>query len=257
MESIPSKSGDDHLVIICPKCTERFQVDKSFKGRIAECGECRHEFPINDSVIEKQRKFYPGEKHDPLLKNVNRVSTPLPQASDPNVPDSFGSHSEPVVIGPPSPQRILLAVLSVFIVLITGVMLGFGRAPGGVLDGMSIFNQFIMAGFVTAMATGMLIFAGPRFRVRMLLVGLAMGSLLFTIPLVAWIAQPDGDEPTAPVTRPVAPEDPSDDDNLSVEELRYLIMTKPLDDERERLRKANSTKQAAGLWLRNLYIRNS
>ena len=54
------------LLIRCPSCGQRFKVGEDFRGRSVECGGCEHRFRIQDEVIVRGRKFYPGERSNPV-----------------------------------------------------------------------------------------------------------------------------------------------------------------------------------------------
>ncbi len=69
-----SMNPDDLLLIIrCPMCGQRFKVAEDLRGRTVECGGCEHRFRINDDVVVRGKKFYPGERKDPSLNRFQRV----------------------------------------------------------------------------------------------------------------------------------------------------------------------------------------
>jgi len=255
-------SDDDLLLIRCPSCGQRFNVEEGLRGKMVECGECDHQFEIQDPVILKGKKFYPGEKRDPLLAQISRVDKPLPKINDPEVPESFASQTNPVVIEPVSPQRIVMGAMAVFAILVTGLFLVLGATRGGALDGVSTENRMILAGFVTLLATALLVYANARAWLLMIVIGLSMGGGLVSLPLffdegstALGAGEGRGDsDPDAPVV--IEPGDPSDVMPLTAAQLRELIGTGPLEDEQLRLVEEGSTKSALGLWLRNLKVRN-
>lgn len=256
---------DDLLLIRCPSCGQRFNVDEQLRGKMVECGECDHQFEIQDAVIIRGKKFYPGEKRDDFLNRISRVDKPLPSATDPGAPQDFISQTNPVVIEPISPQRIVMGVMAVFAMIVTAVILIMGAKRGAALDGVSTENRMLLAGFVSLVATLLLVFSNTRAWLLMALMGLVLGGGLVSLPLFysgASTRLADLDEnmaarrdPNAPLV--VAPAMAVDTDKMTGEELREFIGTDPLEEERARLVQGGSTKTALGLWLRNLKVSNS
>ena len=72
--NMPESSHDDDLLLIrCPSCGQRFKVEEDLRERTVECGGCEHRFRINDEVIVRGKRFYPGERKDPRLNRFHRV----------------------------------------------------------------------------------------------------------------------------------------------------------------------------------------
>ncbi len=201
-------------------------------------------------------KFYPGEKKDPLLGRLARSQNPLPVAGSKNVPSDFESHTKPVFIEPIPPQRILIGVLAAFTFFVTAIALYLGARGGSSFDGVSVETRMLLAGFVTVVATSLLIYSNTRKWLLMLLVGLVMGAGLISLPLyLSGAFSANKNKGTATT------EDGDDGENidtrsLSKEELMELIGTEPLEEERARLLELGGADTALGLWLRDLDASN-
>lgn len=258
----PPIPDDEQLLIRCPSCGQRFNIEEQLRGKMVECGECDHQFEIQDAVIIRGKKFYPGEKRDDFLNRIHRVDKPLPSATDPDAPDDFVSQTNPVVMEPVSPQRIVMGIFAGFALIVTGLILVLGAKRGAALDGVSTENRMLLAGFVAALSTALLVFSNTRAWLLMLVLGLILGGGLVSLPLIhtgASTRLADLDEPSisrVPESQFLPPPVVSDTDDMTMQELREYIGTEPLDEERQRLAEGGSSSEAYGLWLRNLKVRN-
>lgn len=256
----PANSHDDALLIRCPSCGQRFNIGDELRGKMVECGECDHQFEIQDEVILRGKKFYPGEKKSPFLDQVARVEKPLPKVSDPTVPSSFVSQTVPKVVEPVPPQRIIVGALALFAMVVTALFLILGATRGGVLDGVSTDKRVIIACFVSLLGFCLLIYTNPRAWKRMTLVGVLLGCALISLPLVFTGGSDSLGNSSAegvddsPLDEDIIP-DPSPAP-MSMNQLRQLIGTEPLEEERQKLKASGSQTTAVGLWLRKLKVRN-
>ena len=80
------RDTDNQLQIRCPKCGQRFTVGPELQGKVVECGRCENRFRVDDDVIQRSRKFYPGEK--PRDASLDRFSRPAQRAT--GVPPAAG-----------------------------------------------------------------------------------------------------------------------------------------------------------------------
>lgn len=249
--------SNELLLIRCPSCGQRFNVDEEYRGRLVECGECDHQFEINDASILRGKKFYPGERKDSLLENVHRVDKPIPQVKDALHDFEYASQSATSATEPTSPLRALLGVLGVFVMIVTAAFLVMGAARGGVLDGVTTERRLIMAAFSGLLGLVLLIYANPKSRIAAIVVGVLLVSGLGSLPFFFT-------EGSTPI---VANEDEivydhadadegDDDDELTEEEVAQLVGLDPLEKEISRLENEGSPLSAVGVWLRNYQISN-
>ncbi len=251
-----SNTDDALLLIRCPSCGQRFKVGEDLRGRTVECGACEHRFRINDEVIVRGKKFYPGERKNPALNRFPRVPLSVAPSSE-AVP--LARYAEPPKVSafePASPQQIIAGVAGASGMVLIALLLMFGGRPGGSIDGMVIENRLLMAGFTGLLGTSLLFYANPRARGKATAIGLLMALALLSIPFFFKAGSAPLD---MPVERPgVTVSIPGHEKTSSdpLEDLRGRIGTAPLNSEIERLAREGSTRKAVGLWLRDLRGQN-
>ena len=238
------------LLIRCPACGQRFKVGAELRDRTVECGACERRFRINDDVILRSRKFYPGEHPDALVNRYQRV--PMAAA----IPEgfqtvSYADNPDTSSFEPLSPQRLVAGACGVLGVVLMALLLYFGSVRNGALDGVSIASRMLMAGFTSVIATLLLLYANPRAQKKTLLFSLLCSAGLLTLPLVS-IEDPP--LKLAAADNAVTKAGPSEHDSEQAEtsRLRQLIGTDPLVAESAKLATESSDKHAYGLWLRGL-----
>ena len=251
-----SSNPDDSLLLIrCPSCGQRFKVGEDLRERTVECGGCEHRFRIDDEVIVRSRKVYPGERHHSDLNRFQRVPLAGGEKHIGMEPIRYSSTPDPALLEPASPLRIIAGIAGAAGIVMISLLLMFGNSRGGILDGMELGNRLVMAGFAAVMGIALLIYANPRARLKALAVGLLMSAGMVSIPFFFDTGSQDlsrrvvksGEAPPAP---PVLPAESSEDKMIAA--LRNKIGTSPLDSELERLAKEGSTRRAVGLWLRGM-----
>lgn len=255
---MPHRNPDDSLLLIrCPSCGQRFKVGDDLRERTVECGGCEHRFRINDEVIVRGRKFYPSERKSEGLNRFHRIPLPGGESLSGVQPVRYGNMPDPATLEPVSPQRVIAGIIGAAGMVLMALFLMFGAGRGGALDGVTLANRFVMAGFVGLLGVIMLVYANPRGRLKALMVGLVMSFGLLSVPYFfssGSVPLPNhvvtgGEEPASPVD--VSPnQEPAEDSSIS--ELRVLIGTGPLTAEIQRLAREGSRKQALGVWLRGL-----
>ncbi|RPJ35456.1 MAG: hypothetical protein EHM17_02365 [Verrucomicrobiaceae bacterium] len=257
---MPGSNPDDSLLLIrCPSCGQRFKVGEDLRGRTVECGGCEQRFRINDDVIVRGRKFYPGERKNARLNRFQRV----PLAVSPPVmgmaPVYYADAPDPVKFEPASPQRIVAGFFGGIAIVLMALLLILGAKSGGALDGITTENRMIMACFTGLLATLLLAYANPRGRGKAIALGLVSSIGLAILPF----AFTDGSIPLP--SNEVTQSTPADDfrnaldapaESGEIAELRRKIGTDPLASEIQRLASEGSTRQAVGLWLRDLREHN-
>lgn len=222
-------------------------------GRPVECGACENRFRISENVIIRGRKVYPGERNDRRLDFFQRV----PIANAPSTEDFVHLYddnmTDPSLFEPSTPQRIIAGAMGVGVMLFIGMFLIFGASRGGVLDGMVTPNRMVMAGFAGVLGTALLLYANPKVRKKVLGIGMLCTLLLVSLPLFL----KEGSTPLGEGAAVKKIETPKKiEEAPELVELRNRIGTQPLEEEINRLKAEGSTRNAVGLWLRDLREQN-
>jgi len=223
---------------------------------MVECGGCDTRFRINDEVVIRTNKFYPGERNTLELSRFQRV--PLSAGKAPPGMDTmrYQEFNNPEQLEPTSPQRIIAGIFGVSLMGIIGLLLLFSSSPGDAFSAMPIQNKLIIAGFVSLLGMILLVYANPRARIKALLVGLVIGTAVVSIPIfVKSNTLGFGEDDGMVVDRgfePLFPEKEVD----PLEALRERFITKPLEDEQERLTRAGSSGQAFGIFITGMIEQN-
>lgn len=259
----PPPSDEMLLLIRCPSCSQRFKVGEDLRDKTVECGACETRFRINDEVIVRGRKFYPGERKDSGMNRFQRVPLALEQQAGGQTPARYGHAPDPALLEPTSPLRVLAGIVGVSGMIVMALLLMFGGTRGGMLDGMTFDKRLMMAGFAVFMGIGLLVFGNPKARVKALAIGLLLGVGVLVIPFTFRegsilltsrdrdsLVMKDDSLVDSKATQPA--ENAGSKEADEIVELRTKIGTDPLVKEINRLAKEGSTKQAYGIWLRGL-----
>jgi len=259
----PPPSDEMLLLIRCPSCSQRFKVGEDLRDKTVECGACETRFRINDEVIVRGRKFYPGERKDLGINRFQRVPLALELQAGGQTPARYGHAPDPALLEPTAPLRILAGIVGVSGMILMALLLMFGGTRGGMLDGMTFDKRLMMAGFAVFMGIGLLVFGNPKSRGKALGIGMLLGVGVLAIPFTfkegsvlltprdqrAMLPQDDSlSQPQ--VERPAEIAGPKEADEIIA--MRTKIGTDPLVKEINRLAKEGSTRQAYGIWLRGL-----
>ena len=225
---------------------------------MVECGACDTRFRINEDVILRSKKFYPGERDSTELNRFQRVplSAAAPEGLQTMRYADFNQHDQ---LEPTSPQRIVAGIIGVGTMAAITLMFIFSSGPGGTLSAMPLENKLIMGGFVAAIGVASLVYANPKARAKAVFFGLLMAAGMLTIPFFIKgpnITYTDGGgtskdyvDPTDPLLFPEEQVDP-------LTTLRDRFSTNPLEAEQNRLGISGSDKNAYGIYLTNLLQRN-
>lgn len=252
---------DDSLLLIrCPSCGQRFKVGEDLRERTVECGGCEHRFRIEDEVIVRGRKFYPGERSDPALNRFQRVPLAGGESLMGVKPIRYGNVPDPAVLEPISPQRIIAGLVGVMAMALMALLLMFGASRGGLLDGMVLSSRLLAAGFASFLGILMLQYANPKGRLKALVVGVALACGVMSVPFffTAGSVPPPQQAVALKVDDGVVgghlAGEPVEDKAITT--LKSRIGTGPLAAEIDRLTAAGGTKRAVGLWIRGLNASN-
>lgn len=248
----------EKLPIRCPGCGQRFKVGLELKDRMVECGTCEHRFRVNDEVVVRQKKFYPGERRDMSLDRFSRIpkGTPMPSNFQ---SVQYASEPAQAEIQPLSPLRLMLGFVGGAGVILVALLLAFGGSPGGMLDGAPQSKRLALAGFTALIAAVFFILANPRAKVRAILGSLVSAALLVSFPFFFTEgnkpvdASAEGlsyDETKAAREAAAAAETPISD----IELLKEEINTKPLEKAIADIaaNPENKGRTAVGIWLRDV-----
>jgi len=239
------------LLIRCPACGQRFKVGAELRERTVECGGCEHRFRINDDVILRTRKFYPGEHPEFLVNRYQRV--PIVAAVPQGLQTiSYADNPDPSSFEPVSPQRMIAGAAAVIGVVLMALLLFFGATRGGTLDGMSIANRMMMAVFTWVIATLLLFYANPRSRKMAVLFSLLCGAGLLPLPLVCTEGVAPRKTAAAEDAAPRARTSAAGSEQDRIARLRQMIGTDPLAAEIAQLATEGGGRHAYGIWLRGL-----
>jgi hypothetical protein len=223
--------------------------------RTVECGACESRFRIDDEVIVRGRKFFPGERNDSELGQFQRVPMPTEERRKTARPMIYGAAPDPAVIEPTSPQRIIAGIIGVAAVVVVALFLMLGGGAGMLLDGMSVTNRLVIAGFTSFMAMLALLYANPKARLKALAVGTVFAGSLLSLPFFFQVgSKPPGSEISASsqVGSPKIDRTTEEEANDAALDLQSRIGMGPLVSEIEKMTTEGSGKSAVGLWLRGL-----
>lgn len=252
-----SSQPDDTLLLIrCPSCGQRFKVGEDLRGRTVECGGCEHRFKIQDEVIVRGRKFYPGERRDTRINRFARVPISVPEQAS-----AAGMHyqkaPDPSVVEPASPQRIVAGLVGGAVMALMALLLILGASRGGLLDGMVTGNRVVMAGFVGLLGAALIIYANPKARKKAIGYGLLGTLALIAIPFFFTTgSDPIGLEPGKDYSAFDAKPKQTPTEEEAVRRLREEIGTQPLDLEIADLAGRSSNQRAVGVWVKDLREQN-
>jgi hypothetical protein len=250
----------EKLAIRCPGCGQRFKVGIELRERMVECGTCEHRFRVNEEVIVRSKKFYPGERRDGTLDRFSRVPKTVGSAQTSFQTVQYSAEPVHPAIEPSSPIRLIFGFIAISVAVITALMLIFGGSAGGVLYGTSQSKRLMLAGFAAIVTGAFLIIANPRTRGKAVFGAIAAAAALLGLPFIFT----DGIKAVGSVTDRFAVPEPAKSDppessgpagaDQELERLKKEIEYAPL--EREILRyqsePASAGRGVIGIWLRGL-----
>lgn len=259
-----SHSDAEKLAIRCPGCGQRFKVGLELRERMVECGTCEHRFRVNEEVIVRTKKFYPGERRNRSLDGFSRVPKTIVTGQANFQTVQYSEEPPREAVEPTSPVRLIFGFIAVMVAVMIALMLVFGGAAGGVLHGTSQSKRLMLAGFTAVVTGAFLIYANPRARGKAVLGAIASAATLLGLPFIFT----EGNQPVSSVTAgfeypgrklpdSLAEEEPAEEEPAGEEpkgefaRLKKEMEYAPL--EREILRygsePGNAGRGVIGLWL--------
>lgn len=246
---LPPHEEPESLQIRCPACSQRFKVGVDLRDRMVECGSCEHRFRIDDETIVRSKKFYPGERKDTRLDGFARV--PHAPSHQPNIQTvQYAAEPSQASFEPPSPQRILAAIVGVAGMLVVAAVLFYGDRRGGLLDGVQFSGRLAIAAFAGVLGSVMVIYGNPRGRVKAIAVSIVFLVGLITLPFVFNKAS-EPLESKVPVG--IAP---AKEEVKLVDDRARIMGIEPLLRENARVSPGDARKAAVGVWLRGMRLSN-
>ncbi|MFT4175950.1 MAG: hypothetical protein QM627_04780 [Luteolibacter sp.] len=249
---------DSSLPIRCPSCHQRFQVSPDLMGKVLQCGGCENQFLLEEQVIDRVRKIYPGEKQNPSLSSFQRISRTEAGASSSKKPASWrlGGHSDPAWIEPMSPQRVLAGLIGGGIIAIAALLLIFGSGDGNMLDGMTTEKRLMFAVFCGVLGVVLIVYANPKARVKSFIIAALFGAGLVSLPLVFdQGSKPLGSSDQAMQASARAKLE-REKEQAREQSLREEIGLAPLEKEKNRLESMGVQKRVMGVRLLGMHVRN-
>jgi len=253
------ESDTNQLKIRCPKCGQRFNVSPDLRNKMVECGACEHRFRIENEVILRTRKFYPGEHKNAGLDRFARA--PIRKSAPVSFETaSYAVGATPDEFEPPSIQRVLAGFLGWSLMAIAALGFVLSQGSSGPFGAISTGHRMILAGFVAAIASGFILYANRKNRIKVAAGAIAASLLLCGLPLLipgpgkpdtTMAPGPDGGTPANPSPGDEsAPPAPEDRFAKLKEEIRY----KPVEDE---IRATDgNAEHVTAIWLRGMLERH-
>ncbi|WP_193214742.1 hypothetical protein [Luteolibacter marinus] len=242
------KADPEKIAIRCPGCGQRFMVGTELKERMVECGSCEHRFRVNDEVLVRTKKFYPGERRGHALDGFSRMPKSVNTSTASFQTVQYAEEPAHRTFETTSPLRLIFGFAAAAIIVIVALMLVFGGGAGGVLYGASQSKRLMLAVFTAIVCGALLIAANPRARKRAALAAVLVAALLIAVPFVVTegnqaagqVVTDDTDDPRDPVVSTT----PSREQELDA--LKQKVGYDPL------ARELEVSPHSAGIWLRGL-----
>ena len=219
-----SEYNASQIQIRCPNCGQRFKVGPELRSKLVECGSCERRFRVEDDVILRSRKFYPGEaKNDAHLERFPRAALHTTSPIDFQTAN-YNPAPNPEMVEPPSFQRVLAGVIGAGLLVFVLLLFVLSTGGGGPLASVSTERRLVLAVFISVIGSAFIIYANRR-KLLPALAGCGLASLalvamaiIFPGPDDAMVHQPpppldtDGERPRPPVKPDNGdqPENPAD-----------------------------------------------
>jgi transcription elongation factor Elf1 len=244
------------LRISCPACNQRLSVAAELMGQMIDCETCEARFHINEEVVARSKKIYPGERTSDTLNRFKRV--PVIATTAQGMREI--SYDEDIYAENLSfnLRRILTAILGSGLMAGIALLLLFSGGENNALSEMSFENKMTIGGFASIVGTVLLVYANPKARAKVVIFGMFAAAGLLSIPFFINSPAvtstnpsntPDYVDPTNSLLFSEIEEDP-------LTELKNRFLTNPLENEQKRLEVLGGDTKAYGIYLTNLIQSN-
>lgn len=226
--------------------------------RMVECGGCDARFRINDEVIIRTKKYYPGERNPPQLNRFQRVPLSAAEAPEGMQTMRYAEFNHPEQLGPVSPQRVIAGIFGVALMAIIALMLIFSGNSGGFFSTMPFQGKLIVTVFVSLLGVILLYYANPSGRKKALFFGLLMGAGVVSLPffIKGQLLPKDRSGQSVDLgsggTGSLFPDEEVD----PAEALRARFSIAPLEKEQTRYEESGKGANAYGVFLTGIQQRN-
>lgn len=241
--SASSESNGPLVQIRCPGCAQKFKIAAGLRGRMVECGTCEHQFRVEDEVIARVEKIFPGERRAAVAQFAKRaapVAEPAPVRLD---------HAAPPLPGG-SFWHLPIGGLGVMIILVVGTLF-FIEAEWGFAQ-VGLAGRFAAVAVAAALATGCFLLANPSNRQRALLLGLSGLTVLLVLPLATPVIDPSQPQPDAlDIGLPSSVREPEETHDEALQKMGYNAVLRTREEQRKAGGEA-AAKRVMAVWLRGV-----
>lgn len=221
--------------------------------QMIDCEACEARFHINEEVVARSKKIYPGERTSNTLNRFKRVPI-IANTAQGMREISYDEDIYAKNLSSNYSQRLLTAILGSGLMASIALMLLFSGGENNALSEMSFETKMTIGGFASIIGMVLLIYANPKARAKAVLFGMLAAAGLLSIPffissptvtITKLSSKPDYVDPTDSFFFSEKAEDP-------LTELKNRFLTNPLEVEQKRLDALGSAKKAYGIYLTNL-----
>ena len=241
MTDSPDSTGP-LIQIRCPGCAQKFKVATGLHGKMVECGNCERQFRVNDEVVVKIERVFPGEKRGAPLAQFPKVAAVVAAP----VPVREIKQPSPVG-GGTAVLRLLAGGIGALVIFAAGALffidseLNFARFP--------LAERFAVVAAAALIATGFFLLANRDNRLRALQFGLVGLVVLAVVPLA--VPLPVAPGAVIPSGLPPAVEVRTESAEEALQKMGYSVVVRTREDERK-VRGDVGAEQVMAVWLRGV-----
>jgi len=174
------------IKIECENCGQQFDVGPALKNKMVECGECKHQFRVdNKSIVKASKRHFPGEKTGDLSMFSKKIDS-VEVSNDVNFRTAaYDKQVDPNSVMPLGGERIACIfggiLLSVFVVLVYVLGHDPDERAGLMLD-VTNEKKFVLSSFTALLAALLVIYGCRKNRVVGVLLALILGGAVVAMP---------------------------------------------------------------------------